>query len=345
MNFGLDQLAAFLQVVESGSVSEAARRLGLAKSVVSKRVADLEAALGVALLTRSTRGIVATDEGLAFHERAKGAMRELDDAADEVASRAGALCGTLRMTAPTTFGARVVGPRLFAFLERNPRLALALDLDDRAVDLVRDGYDLAIRVGPIVDSALVVRTLGVSERVVCASARYAARVGLPASLEELARHPTIGYANVRATQLWRFEPASAGGAPRTLALVSRVVINHGEAMLEAVRAGLGLAVLPRFIVDDALAAGEVVVAGALPRPVADPIVAAYPPSRRRSPKVGAVIDELARALGTADPPNTQNTITRRQPLPTAPHALADEERSRRGLRPSELVTARAPRSR
>lgn len=319
MNFGLDQLAAFLQVVESGSVSEAARRLGLAKSVVSKRVADLEAALGVSLLTRSTRGIVATDEGLAFHERAKAVVRELDDAAEEVAGRAGAQCGTLRVTAPTTFGARVVGPVLFAFVARNPRLALALDLDDRVVDLVRDGYDLAVRVGPIVDSALVVKTLGASERVVCAAATYAARAGLPGSLDELARHPTIGYANVRSTQLWRFEPARAGGAPRTLTLVSRVVINHGEAMLAAVRAGLGLAVLPRFIADDALASGDVVVADALPRPVPDPIVAVYPPGRRRSPKVRAAVDELARALrgGPAPAPPAQIGVARRQALPTA----------------------------
>jgi len=319
VNFGLDQLAAFLQVVESGSVTEAARRLGLAKSVVSKRVADLESALGVALLTRSTRGIVATDEGLAFHERAKVVMRDLDDAAEEVAGRAGALCGTLRMTAPTTFGARVVGPKLFAFLERNPRLALALDLDDRVVDLVREGYDLAIRVGPITDSALIVRTLGTSERVVCASTAYAARVGLPTTLDELAHHPTIGYANVRSTQLWRFEPTRAGGAPRTLTLVSRVVINHGEAMLEAVRAGLGLAVLPRFIVEDALAAGEIVVAGDLPRPVVDPIAAVYPPSRRRSPKVRAVVDELARALGAAPPAVSRGSLGRRQTLPSAGH--------------------------
>ncbi|MBC7945359.1 MAG: LysR family transcriptional regulator [Burkholderiales bacterium] len=143
MHYTFDNIATFVQVVESGGMSVAALRLNLAKSVVSKRIADLETELGMELLHRSTRGITATDKGIAFHKRAREIMRELDSAADEITDRGGDLCGQIQITAPMSFGTMVLGPILFPFLGRHPRLEVALNFDDRHVDILNEGYDLA----------------------------------------------------------------------------------------------------------------------------------------------------------------------------------------------------------
>lgn len=295
MRYRFDDIAAFLQVVETGSISAAAQRLNLSKSVVSKRVTDLEAALGVELLHRSTRGVVPTDKGIAFHERAKEIMRELDQAAEQVAEREGDFCGELRVTAPMSFGTLYLGPVLFSFMAGHPRLELALHLDDRIVDLLGEGYDLAIRIAHLPDSSLVARKLALSRRIVCCSPEYARRSGLPAKIEEITRHACIGYANVHPSHLWQFE--SDGGRVQSLAVRSRIVANNGEAMRDAAIAGLGLAVLPVFIVAGALGRGDLIDALPGARPVPDPIYAVYPQSRHLSLKVRAVVDHLVKALG------------------------------------------------
>jgi DNA-binding transcriptional LysR family regulator len=300
MHYSFDNIAAFVQVVESGSISAAAQRLNLAKSVVSKRITDLEAELGVDLFHRSTRGVVATDKGIAFHLRAREIMRELDSAADEITDRSDDLCGQFRIAAPMSFGTMVLAPLLFSFLRRHSRLEVALNLDDRMVDILGEGYDLAIRIGRLRDSSLVARKLAVSRRVVCCSPDYVKKNGLPSTIEEIANHSCIGYANTHSSQLWQFEPARRGDQPRSLTIRSRIVANNGEAMRDAAIAGLGLAVLPVFIVAKALANGELINALAEPRPVDDTIYAIYPHTRHVAQKVRAIIDHLVQAL--ADPP-------------------------------------------
>jgi DNA-binding transcriptional LysR family regulator len=294
MGYHLDDIAAFLQVIETGSISAAAERLGLSKSVVSKRITDLEAALGVELLHRSTRGVVPTDKGIAFHGRARGIMRELDEAAEEVADRENDLCGQLRITAPMSFGTMYFGPILFSFIARHPRLDLALNFDDRIIDLLGEGYDLAIRIARLPDSSLVARKLAVSRRIVCCSPGYAKQAGLPTTIQEIAQHACIGYANVHPSQLWQFEP---DGEVRSLMVRSRIVANSGEAMRDAAIAGLGLAVLPLFIAAAALRRGELIDALPAARPTPDPIYAVHPQTRHLSRKVRALIDHLVGALG------------------------------------------------
>lgn len=300
MHYSFDNIAAFVQVVESGSISAAAQRLNLAKSVVSKRITDLEAELGVDLFHRSTRGVVATDKGIAFHLRAREIMRELDSAADEITDRSDDLCGQFRIAAPMSFGTMVLAPLLFSFLRRHSRLEVALNLDDRMVDILGEGYDLAIRIGRLRDSSLVARKLAVSRRVVCCSPDYVKKNGLPSTIEEIANHSCIGYANTHSSQLWQFEPGRRGDQPRSLTIRSRIVANNGEAMRDAAIAGLGLAVLPVFIVAKALANGELINALTEPRPVDDTIYAIYPHTRHVAQKVRAIIDHLVQAL--ADPP-------------------------------------------
>lgn len=301
MRYNFDNISAFLQVVESGSISAAALRLNLAKSVVSKRITHLEEQLGVELLYRSTRGVVPTDEGLAFHKRARDIMQQLDTAADELIDRGDCLCGQLRITAPMSFGTLYLGPLLFPLLSKHPRLGVAVNYDDRFADLVGEGYDLAVRIGRLQDSSLIARKLAPSRRIVCCSPDYARRTGLPATLEEIPDHTCIGYANVHSSQIWQFEPDSPGGEIRSLVIRSRIVLNNGEAMRDAAIAGLGLVLLPRFIAAQALVNGQLIPACPDVHPVSDTIHAVYPRTHHVARKVRAVIDHLIAALAGQPP--------------------------------------------
>lgn len=297
MAYALDDIEAFLRVVETGSISAAARRLQRTKSVVSKRVSALEAAFGVRLLHRSARGVTATDAGRDFYRRARAALAELDAAGEALATDEQALRGSLRIAAPMSFSTLVLGPALFAFLRDHPGLQLDLELDDRAADIAVGGFDLAIRVGHLRDSNLVARHLGTAERVIVASRDYADTHGLPASLDELPQHPAIGYAHVAATELWRFHQDD--GPARHVPMTCRLVVNNGEAMRDAVLAGLGLALLPRFIAADALADGRLVTVLPDARPEPYSIHALYPYQRQPARKVRALVEYLQRALNPA----------------------------------------------
>lgn len=292
MQHRLDNILAFLQVIETGSISAAAQRMGLSKSVVSKRISDLEAALKVELLHRSTRGVIATDKGATFYQRTRGIIQQLDQAAEALIEQDEKFCGLLRIAAPMTFGTIYLGPILFSFISRYPQLGLALELNDQITDLSGEGYDLGIRVGRLRDSSLVARKLAVSRRIVCCSPAYAQRVGLPATINALVDHECIGYTNVSPSQIWQFEPIEPDGVPQSLVVRSRIVTNNGESMRDAAIAGLGITILPLFIVANALKNGQLI--NALPHvyPVADKIYAVYPQNRHLPKKVRAVIDHL-----------------------------------------------------
>jgi DNA-binding transcriptional LysR family regulator len=291
----LDDMLAFLDVVETGSMTASARRLRLSKSVVSKRIQDLEQALGVELLRRSPRRVVATERGQALYARMRPLLRELDEAAEESAED-GELRGRLRVALPMSLGTLYLARSFARFAAAHPRLELALDLDDRIVDLVGGGYDLAVRVGRLADSSLVARKLCTSRRMVCCSPGYAAEHGVPRLLEELPAHPCIDYANVHGSRLWQFEPARRGGAPRAVAMRGRIVANNGEAMRDAAIEGMGLVLLPDFLAAEPLRTGALVqvLAGEEPLPYA--IAAVYPPSRHVPHKVRAVVDHLVAEL-------------------------------------------------
>lgn len=300
-----DDILAFLEVVKAGSFTAAGARLGLAKSVVSDRVRNLENALGVELLRRTTRRVAPTDRGAELFETLSPLVQGVSDAVEAAARHDGPLTGRLRMTAPISFGMAYLTPVLAAFAQAHPQLEIALDFDDRAVDIIGAGYDLALRIGRLTDSALMARKLCDSERVVCCSPEYLRRHGRPKSIEDLAQHATIDYANLHASRLWRFEPANAGDAPRVVETSSRLVVNNGEAMRDMAIAGLGIIVLPRFIVAAALRSGALVEA--LPadetgiRPLPDAIYAVYPPTRHMPRKLRAMIDHLAQAFAGTPP--------------------------------------------
>src|SRR5262245_30795299 len=199
----LDGVATFVAVAEAGSISEAARRLRLSKSVVSDRLAELERSLGARLVHRSTRKLTLTEDGAAFFERASRIAHEVEAAAADMAERRGALVGPLRISAPVTFGRMHLGPAIYPFLAKNPGIELVLDLDDRRVDAAADGYDAVVRHGPLENSRLTAWRLAPSRRLLVASPDYLARHGTPKSLPELDDHRGVFYAN-RGIADWRF---------------------------------------------------------------------------------------------------------------------------------------------
>ena len=200
----IEGIAAFVAVVEAGSVSEAARRLRLSKSVVSERLAELEKSLGGVLLHRTTRKLTLTEDGTAFLERAARIVHEIEEATADMAERRGTLAGPLRIAAPVTFGRMHLGPVLYPFLAKHPEIELTLDLDDRRVDASSEGHDAVIRNGPIADSRLVAWKLTRSRRLLTASPDYLVRYGMPASLADLDNHRGIFYTN-RGVADWRFQ--------------------------------------------------------------------------------------------------------------------------------------------
>ncbi|MBN8874430.1 MAG: LysR family transcriptional regulator [Rhodospirillales bacterium] len=290
-------LQTFVAIVAAGSLSGAARRSGLSKSVVSQRLAELEQTLGVRLLHRSTRQLRLTEEGAAFHDLAERIVSELAEAATAIAARAQSLQGPIRLAMPTSFAILHGGPALYPFLGAHPGIRLSLDLDDRVIDLVGAGIDMAVRIGRLDDSGLIARRLTTSRRLVVLSPAYAAAHGLPRRLDELAAHPAITYGNRRVSDGWTFETAAG---PRTVRVQSRLHVNNGDVMRDAAIAGLGIAMLPSFLCAEALAAGTLVRAPLEGNPAAEGVYAVYPQNRHLSAKVRALTEHLRAAFG--DPP-------------------------------------------
>ncbi len=294
----MDKLAgieAFVAVVESGSFSRAAERLGLTKSVVSRRLGQLEAGLGVQLLRRTTRSQSLTQHGHAFYERGLRILADLDDAEQALLDDASALRGALRIAAPLSFGLRHLSPALNDFLTAHPAIEIDLDLNDRTVDLVEEGFDLAVRIGELRDSSLIARRLGTIRFVTCASPEYLARHGTPTRPQQLVGHAGLHYSNIGLKQAWRFsgpDGQAIAGVPGI-----RLRANNGDALSAAAIAGLGIINAPSFITADAIAAGQLRVILDDYRPPATGLHAVYPPGRLLPRRLRALTDFLAERFG------------------------------------------------
>lgn len=290
----LDGITSFVAVAESGSISEAARRLRLSKSVVSERLAELERGLGTSLLHRTTRKLTLTEDGTAFLQRANRIVQEIEEAQAELAERRGTISGPLRISAPVTFGRMHLGPALYPFLIDNPDLHLTLDLDDRRVDAAADGYDAVLRNGVVADTRLMAWRLAPSRRVLVASPAYFRENGKPASIEELERHRGIFYTN-RGAGDWRF-PTSGG----TVVVRGQMGLglNNGDMIRDAAIAGLGIALMPMFAVGAAIVSGDLETADIGVQAELEYIHIAHPDGRRPSVKLRALADHLRHAFGT-----------------------------------------------
>ena len=284
----LDVLA-FVRVVETGAFSRAAERMGMAKSIISRRVARLEEQLGARLLTRSAQGAAPTDVGQAYFERAANVLAELEAAEEVVAEAVTQVAGPIRLSAPLSFGVQHLGPALAEFAAAHPKVERDISFDDRPVDLVAGGYDLAVRIGALKDSALVARRIAPVRKVPVASPAYLERRGTPQRPRDLAGHDILLYAN----ETWRFRVGKAWdyvrGEPRLRA-------DNGEMLRSAAIAGLGICILPSFIAASAFEAGTLV-----------PLLADYPleegalhavmPSRATTARVRALVDFLVERFG------------------------------------------------
>jgi DNA-binding transcriptional LysR family regulator len=292
----IEGITAFVTVVASGSVSEAARRLRLSKSVVSERLAELEKSLGGILLHRTTRKLTLTEDGTAFLQRASRIIQEIEDASAEMAERRGTLSGRLRIAAPVTFGRMHLGPALYPFLAEHPEIELTLDIDDRRVDVSSEGYDAVVRNGPIVDSRLVVWKLSRSRRMLVASPEYLSRHERPKTLADLDGHKGIFYTN-RGVADWRFQTPDGAIVVRASQVLG---MNNGDMIRDAAVAGLGIALLPAFIAGPAVAEGQLTEIDVGHKPEAEFIYMAHPEGRNPSAKLRAVADHLRKTFG--DPP-------------------------------------------
>lgn len=289
----IEGIAAFVATVEGGSISEAARQLRLSKSVVSERLAELERSLGGALLHRTTRRLALTEDGTAFLPRAQRIVRDVAEAAADIAERRGTLSGPLRIAAPVTFGRMHLGPALYPFLKAHPEIQLTLDLDDRRIDVASSGHDAIIRHGTIDDTRLVAWKLAKSRRLLTASAAYLAEHGTPQGLGDLAAHRGIFYTN-RGAADWRFRTISG---PVSVQAKSMFGVNNGDMMRDAAIAGLGLAMLPAFIAGPAIKAGELVAIPLDVEPDEEFLYMAHAQGRNPSAKLRALREHLLGCFG------------------------------------------------
>lgn len=292
----LTGIALFVRVAKAKSLSAAARELGITTSAVSKQLTRLEARLGVKLLHRTTRQVTLTDAGERFLERCTRIVAELEEAEAELAEDQAEPRGKLRVNAPMTFGRLHLGAPIAAFAERNPGLAIEVTLTDRLIDPIEEGFDVSIRVADLADAAvsgLAARKLATSRRALCAAPSYLAARGAPKRPEDLAAHECLGYAYLSSGCEWPFR---ARGRVRRVRVSGRLESNNGELLRELALAGLGIALLPVFLVADDLASGrlESVLGKEL---AADTAVWALFGHRRLVPaKTRAFVDFLADAF-------------------------------------------------
>lgn len=285
-----DTILAFVRVAETGSFSEAARRLNLSKSMISRQVSALEADLGVRLLHRTTRSLSPTEAGRAYLERCQRILADLDEANLLVSHLQAVPRGRLRVSAPLSFGVGHLSSCLPGFLERYPEIELEMGFTDRHVDLVEEGWDVAVRIGRLADSSLIVRRLAPVRRLAAASPAYLARRGTPTRPEELAGHDCLTHGG-RIHSEWRF--AGDDGKPLQVEVRGRFDADNGDVLRDMALAGLGIVLLPSFFLGDDIRAGKLVPLLEKYVPLDSSLNAVYPHGRHLSPKVRAFVDHLA----------------------------------------------------
>lgn len=287
----LQQLAAFAETVKHGSFAAAARESGSAPSTLAKAVARLEQALGVKLFHRTTRQVSLTPDGERLYRRCQRLLAEVEELQADASGVREAPSGTLRIDMPIVMGRRLLLPVLARLSQRHPGLQLDVRLQDGYVDLVKEGVDVAIRVGTLKDSTLVARRFTKQAMVLVASRAYLEARGTPRRLDQLAEHDALLFRmpSTGKDRPWQFRQR---GKPVELHPASRVRINDGEGLVEAARLGLGLAQLPEYFVQGELARGELVEVLPAARPVPLPVSVVYPGARLLPLRVRLLLDEL-----------------------------------------------------
>lgn len=292
----LDVLA-FVRVAETGAFARAAERMGISKSILSRRVARLEQQLGARLLTRTAQGTQPTEIGQTYYARAADILAELEAAREMVAEAVTQVAGPIRISAPITFGTRHLAPALAEFARAHPRVELDVSLDDKRVDLLAGGFDLAIRIGKLPDSALKARRLTNVRSAILASPAYLERRGRPAHPRDLKAHDLLCYANLPMAEQFRFR---IDGRSEAIAGVARFRADNGDMLKGAALAGLGIVALPNFIASPEIGTGALeIILHDWPLPEV-PLHAVMPPGRAGTARVRALVDFLADQFAASD---------------------------------------------
>ncbi len=284
------EMQTFNAVVDAGSFVKAAEALAMSKAAVSRYVVDMETRLGVRLLHRTTRRLSLTEEGQVFYGRSKELLAELAEAEDEISSRSHAASGLLRINAPFTFGVLHLAPLWGAFMAQNPKVKLDVTLADRLVDLVEEGYDMAIRIASLENSTLVSKRLASTRMLLCASPQYLALHGTPKEPSELAAHAVISYSYWSTRDEWHFTGPQGPVSVKTNPCIHT---NSGDTCRAAALAHQGVILQPDFLVGPDLAVGTLVEVLPQYRSLELGIYAVYPTRKHVSAKVRALIDFLA----------------------------------------------------
>ncbi len=287
------QMQSFVAVVEAGSFVGAATATGLSKAAVSRHVAELEQRLGVRLLQRTTRRLSLTDDGQVFYARAREILGAIDEIEVEMHSHTRKASGLLRINAPLTFGVLHLAPLWGRFSQAHPEVSLDVTLVDRVVDLVEEGYDLAIRIAQLHDSALVSRRLASSRVVLCASPSYLRRNGKPRQPQDLAQHSIVGYSYWATRDDWSFTGPDGVVTVRTS---PRIRANNGDTCRAAALAHQGIILQPDFLIGDDLRSGALVELMPHFRSIEIGIYAVYPTRKHLPTKVRRMVDFLVESF-------------------------------------------------
>lgn len=289
MSQDLARIRAFVQVFDAGGFSSAARQHGRSKALLSKYVTDLEDYLGVRLMNRTTRKLSLTEAGEAYYREASQLLQQLDDLDATISDQTAEPRGLVRVSAPRNLGETTLAPAIFDFIARNPLMSVDLRLEDRYVDLVEEGVDVALRISTLADSSLIARKISDMRHVICGSPSLVQRVGMPMSGEALRGMPCVLDTNMPSHSSWRF---IEDGKPISVHVSGPARVNSPVAAMQAAIAGLGFAVLPTYLADPLIAEGRLVRVLEDRMPEGPSLQAVYPHRRHLAGKVRALIDHL-----------------------------------------------------
>jgi DNA-binding transcriptional LysR family regulator len=290
----LDRMRTFVRVAERGNLSVVARELGLGQSTVTRHLRELEDAVGVPLLSRTTRRVTLTEEGSRYYANSVQILRLVEQAADEARGTRGAAAGTIRISCTAAFGVLHVSRLIFAFQDRYPDIAVDLSLTDERVDLVREGVDIALRLGPLTDSSMKLKSLGQSQRLLVAAPDYLAARGRPMAPNDLSRHDGVRMSNIAGSDILTLQGQS--GKRHAIPLGGRLRVDHGLAAREALAAGRGIAPAHRWLVDDLLTAGRLEVILPDYAPPSVPLSMLIVPERAGIARVRLLVEFLAEEI-------------------------------------------------
>ena len=290
------EIRVFSAVVDASSFVAAADSLGMSKAAVSRYVSELEQRLGVRLMHRTTRKLSLTPEGEVFLARCRDILASIESSEAEISTRSVTASGLLKVSVPVSFGIRHLAPLWSEFLSDHPQVTLDVQLADRVIDLVDEGFDLAVRIARLPDSSLISRQLASTRLVLCAAPSYLKRRGTPAHPSELAQHDVLGYSLMAMGDQWQF---TGPEGPVSVKVRPRMWTNNGDSCVAAALQGSGIQLQPTFLIDEELASRQLVEILPQFRSVELGIYAIYPSRKFVLPKVRAMVEFLANKLGQA----------------------------------------------